>query len=111
MFVIPGRRHNDSINNIFLLFVVLKFVIIYRSWIWLLLLLLLEPTEAKEENIRSCSVVHTDNIGLANDSQISRMQQNCGKQTYVACPKGTSTTFAVLRFGSRAFCFPLPDDG
>jgi hypothetical protein len=57
-------------NNIFLVVVVVviivEFVII--DWLWFrLLLLFLEPAEAKEDYIWSVSVVHTDSIGLVND--------------------------------------------
>ncbi|KAG1726112.1 hypothetical protein EDB19DRAFT_1753542 [Suillus lakei] len=64
-------RHGDSIKTIkiiFLLFIVVKLVIIYWPWIQLLLLLL-KPAEAKEENTRSCSVVHTDNVGVGGLSE------------------------------------------
>jgi hypothetical protein len=66
-FIIPRRRHGNWINNIFFLFIIVKFVVI--DWPWLLLLLLfLEPAEAKEENKRPYSVVHTNNIALDNDA-------------------------------------------
>jgi hypothetical protein len=62
-FSLPGRRHCHWIRNVFL-FVALKFVIIDRRLRNFLLLLFLEPAEAKEENVRSFSIVHTNNIGL-----------------------------------------------
>jgi hypothetical protein len=65
-FSIPRRRHGNSTNNIFFLFVVVEFVIIDWPW-FLLLLLFLEPAEAKKENKWSYSIVHTDNIALDND--------------------------------------------
>jgi hypothetical protein len=45
-------------------FVVIEFVIIELSWWFRLLLLFLEPAEAKEEYIRSYSVIHTNDIAL-----------------------------------------------
>jgi hypothetical protein len=63
MIVIPGRRYGNW--NIFLLVIVLEFVIIDRLWLRLLLLFL-EPAEAKEDHIWSVSIVDTDSIGLVN---------------------------------------------
>jgi hypothetical protein len=53
-------------------FVVIEFVIIELLWWFQLLLLFLEPAEAKEEYIWSCSIIHTNNITLDEvRSQIS----------------------------------------
>jgi hypothetical protein len=43
----PERRHSDWIKSIFILIVVINFVIVDWPW-FLLLLLFLEPAEAKE---------------------------------------------------------------
>jgi hypothetical protein len=59
-------RHCNWIRNV-PLFVVLKFVIIDRRLRKFFLLLFLEPAEAKEENVWSFSIVHTNNIGLENE--------------------------------------------
>jgi hypothetical protein len=61
----PERRHGDWIKSIFLLIVVIDFVIVDWSW-FLLLLLFLEPAEAKEENKWSYSVIHTDNVAVGS---------------------------------------------
>jgi len=45
-------------------FAVIEFVIIELLWWFRLLLLFLEPAEAKEEHIWSYSVIHTNNIAL-----------------------------------------------
>jgi hypothetical protein len=64
---IPGR-HGDCNGNSFLFLVVAIDFVIIDYWLWFrLLLLFLEPAEAKEENIRSVSVVDTDSIGLVNN--------------------------------------------
>jgi len=73
-FNIPERRHSDWIKSIFLLIVVINFVIVDWPW-FLLLLLFLEPAEAKEENKWSYSVVYTDNIALDNN-RISTHEPN-----------------------------------
>jgi hypothetical protein len=66
--IIPGG-YGDWNRNIFLFLVVIavEFIII-DYWLWFrLLLLFLEPAEAKEDNIWSVSVINTNSIGLVND--------------------------------------------
>jgi hypothetical protein len=52
---------------VFFLVIVLEFVIIDWLWFWLILLFL-EPAEAKEDHMWSVSVVDTDSIGLVNSA-------------------------------------------
>jgi hypothetical protein len=61
----PERRHSGWIKSIFLLIIVINFIIIDWPW-FLLLLLFLEPAEAKEENKWPYSVVYTDNIAVGS---------------------------------------------
>jgi hypothetical protein len=91
--------------------VVIGFIVIDWSW-WIRFLLFLEPAEAKEEYVGSYPIIHTNNIALPKDSQILQIRYEHRKRTYVASPRGTSTTCGTLVFDRRSFCFPLLlDDG
>jgi hypothetical protein len=48
--------------------VIIEFVIIDRPWWIRLLLLLLEPAEAKEEHVGTYSIIHTNSIALAKNT-------------------------------------------
>jgi hypothetical protein len=92
-------------------FLIIDFIVIDWSW-WIGLLLFLEPAEAKEEYVGSYSIIHTNNITLPKDSQMLQIRYEHRKPTYVASPRGTSTTCGALVFDRRSFFFPLlSDDG
>jgi hypothetical protein len=106
---VPRRRYGDWIKNAFFL-LVLKFIII--DWPWFLFLLLcLEPAEAKEENILSCSVVYTDNVSLEN--KYNRVRSHEPKKLYktnIGSLSVRNIDFDRFSFDSRAFCSPLSGD-